>query len=125
MKTIPAIDNFFNLEEALKADGFEICEKDSGECIAYFNQKFIVFNAAIINSIHTDMQVRVNGKDERILFEGVAPTNQHDYDVLMQLLFPSDEFIDRLYANYNNKQIIENQYASKPCKSKTISIKPH
>lgn len=104
MKTIPAIDNFFNLEEALKADGFEIDEKDSGECVAHFNRVFIVFNAALVNNIQTDMQVKVYGEDDKTLFEGVAPTNQHDYDVLMELLFPSDEFKNRLYSKY-----IENQ----------------
>lgn len=123
MKTIPAIDSFFNLEEALKTDGFDIDEKDSGECVAHFNQILIVFNAAIVNSLKADMQVRINGKDEKILFEGIAPTNQHDYNILMQLLFPTDEFINRLETNHINNYIIGNQQASKPCNSKTISIK--
>ncbi|MBR3699210.1 MAG: hypothetical protein IKM85_06755 [Bacteroidales bacterium] len=113
MEAIPAIDNFFNLEEALKNYGFKIDEKDDGVCIAYdywygdYGEVWIEFNQAFINNYQTDMRVSRHFTEKYIpqqetVFLGVAPTNQHDFDMLMQLLFPSDAFKDRLETNILN-----------------------
>lgn len=110
MESIPAIDKFFKLEEALKEYGFKIDEKDNGACIAYdywfgeYGEIWIEFNQASINNNQKDMCVSYCNREDDIptrktLFLGVAPTNQHDFDTLMQLLFPSDAFKDRLETN--------------------------
>jgi len=107
MKTIPAIDSFFNLEEALKADGFDIDEKDFGVCVANFNQVYIELHQSFINEFQADMRITKYDKSNngfKTLFEGVAPTNQNDYHILMQLVFPSDEFKNRLYLKYIDNQ---------------------
>lgn len=109
MKRIPSIDSFFDLEKALKEDGFKIDEKDMGTCIAYgfsyedYGEIWIEFNQAFINNYPINMRVFCI-KDQKNLFKGVAPTNQHDYEMLMQLLFPSKEYIDRIEAHLNEQE---------------------
>lgn len=113
MEAIPAIDNFFNLEEALKAYGFEIRDNGCGSCLAYgysykeYGEINIEFYQTFFqeSSFQTDMcVVYYDQEDEtqkqKTLFRGVAPTNQHDFDMLMQLLFPSDEFRKRFEDEY-------------------------
>ena len=108
MKSTPSIDSFFDLEKALKEDGFKISEKDMGVCIAYdfyykdYGEIWIEFNQAFLNNCQIDMRVFCF-KNQETLFKGVAPTNQHDYEMLMQLLFPSIEFVDRI-ETYRNEQ---------------------
>ena len=113
MEYIPSIDSFFDLEAAIRAYGFEIDEKDSGVCIAHgyhyehYGEIWIEFNQSFITNFQTDMRVLRHYTENYIpqqetLFLGVAPTNQHDFDTLMQLLFPSDAFKDRLETNILN-----------------------
>ena len=113
MEAIPAIDKFFNLEEALKAYGFETRDNGCGSCLAYgysykeYGEINIEFYQAFFQEsrFQTDMQVIYHVSDgyvrsQKTLFQGVAPTNQHDFDMLMQLLFPSDEFRKRFEDEY-------------------------
>ncbi|MBR3710374.1 MAG: hypothetical protein IKM99_05360 [Bacteroidales bacterium] len=117
MASVPAIDKFFKLEEALKEYGFKIDEKGSGACIAYdyrfgkYGEIWIEFNQAFISNYQTDMCVSYCKMEDYIpmrktLFLGVAPTNQHDFETLMQLLFPSDAFIDRIEDNIQEREWI-------------------
>ncbi len=119
MEAIPSIDNFFNLEEALKAYGFEIRDNGSGSCLAYgysykeYGEINIEFYQDFLqeSNFHTDMHVIYHVSDgyvcsQKTLFQGVAPTNQHDFDMLMQLLFPSDAFLTRIEANANDRMIL-------------------
>ena len=112
MKNIPIIDKSFDLEEALKNDGFKIDEKE-GSKVAYGPQfsKYgmiqIVFNFSFLENNHVypiDMCVcyRTNDSEngQENLYKGLAPTNQVDYDTLMELLFPSPEFIDMIESKY-------------------------
>lgn len=119
MKTIPTIDKYFNLEEAFKSEGFEINIKDDS-CIAYgrpsgnYGKVYIEFYQSFVNNSPVDMKViqYISKEFENVqetLFVGVAPTNQHDFDVLMQLLFPSNDFKDKLEANHIDKYLIENK----------------
>lgn len=108
MEAIPAIDKFFNLEEALKDFGFQIKDKGWDYCTAYgysywdYGDIYIEFNQSFFqDGKPTDMRVFYYKREDDVptqktLFLGVAPTNQHDFDTLMQLLFPSDAFKDRL-----------------------------
>lgn len=113
METIPAIDNFFNLEEAFKAYGFEIRDNGCGSCLAYgysykeYGEVNIEFYQCFLqeSNFQTDMHVSYYHTEDYIpqrktLFLGVAPTNQHDFDILMQLLFPADEFRKRFEDKY-------------------------
>lgn len=108
MKNIPSIDSFFDLEKSLMTDGFKIDEKDNGNCVAHgfyygsYGEIFIEFHQSFINNYQSDMAVFHYNEEhhQEMLFIGVAPTNQHDYDVLMQLLFPTDSFKDRLDVKY-------------------------
>lgn len=113
MANIPAIDKFFNLEEALKAYGFEIRDNGGGSCLAYgywykdYGEINIEFRWDFLqeSSFQTDMRVVYHVSDgyvrsQKTLFLGVAPTNQHDFDMLMQLLFPSDEYRKRFEDEY-------------------------
>ncbi len=114
MESIPSIDSFFNLEKAFREYGFKIADRDDhriaygyqyegyGEITIEFYQSFFSFSI-----FPTDMHVvyyeTVNHvPEQRTLFLGVAPTNQHDFDMLMHLLFPSDAFKDRLETNILN-----------------------
>lgn len=117
MKSIPSIDSFFDLEKAIKAYGFEIDEKDSGVCIAYgyhherYGEIGIEFNQSFITNFQTDMRVLRRYTENYIpqqetLFVGVAPTNQHDFDMLMQLLFPSEALVGRIERNMMNQEIL-------------------
>lgn len=116
MEAIPAIDKFFNLEEALKDYGFKIDEKDDGTIIAYDiysfehkgNIQIRVYQNGCFKGRRLMCQVTVSriekgSPEDETLFLGVAPTNQHDFDMLMQLLFPSDAFMDRLDKNMDEK----------------------
>lgn len=111
MKSIPSIDSFFDLERALKEYGFKIDEKDMGVCIAYgfyyedYGEIWIEFNQAFLNNYPIDMRVFCF-KNQETLFKGVAPTNQHDYEMLMQLLFPSNEFVNRIETHLNEQEML-------------------
>ena len=94
MKNIPSIDSFFDLEKALKEDGFKICEKDMGVCIAYdfcyedYGEIWIEFNQAFLNNYPIDMRVFcVN-------------------EMLMHLLFPSHEFVNRIETHLNEQEML-------------------
>ena len=129
MKSNPIIDIYFNLEEAFKNDGFEISIKENS-CVAYgcpsgnYGKVYIEFYQSFINNSPVDMKViqYISKGFETIqetLFVGVAPTNQHDYEILMQLLFPSDDFKDKLELNQIDKYRIKT--ISKHNEIKTIS----
>lgn len=113
MGTIPTVDMFFDLEKSLKSFGFEIRDNSCGSCIAYgysykqYGKVSIEFNQCFLpeSMRQTDMLVFYYSKDDegysqKTLYRGVAPTNQHDFDTLMQLLFPSDEFRNRFENRY-------------------------
>lgn len=104
MKCKTSIDNSFVLKKALEADGFSVDEHDS-ESIAKkffpesYGEVYVAFNFSFGegHSLPIDMLVYryVSGyKPEReILFKGLAPTCQNDYDILIKLLLPSEEFV--------------------------------
>lgn len=101
----PAINYNFTIEEALQKFGFRIDNKDSGASVACgvmykeYGEIFVEFNQSFITNYQTDMRVFYldNARKQQInLFLGVAPTNQKDFDLLMQLLLPSEEFIGGL-----------------------------
>ena len=113
MKQIPYIDNSFDLGKTLKEDGFEIRDKGWDSCIGSgfsyedYGKIFVEFNQSILigSKYPTDMRVfcyKNNSFEhsQETLFVGVAPTNHHDYDLLMQLLFPSAEFRKRFEDKY-------------------------
>ena len=118
MEYIPSIDSFFDLEKAFREYGFKIADRDD-HCIAYgyqyegygeitieFYQRFFSFSI-----FPTDMHVvyyeTVNHiPEQRTLFLGVAPTNQHDFDMLMQLLFPSEAFVGRIERKMMDQEIL-------------------
>ena len=116
MENIPSIDSFFDLEAAIRAYGFEIDEKDMGVCIAhgywYGNDEiWIEFNQAFITNFQTDMRVSRHFTEKYIpqqetVFLGVAPTNQHDFDMLMQLLFPSETLVGRIERNMMDQEML-------------------
>ena len=111
MTTIPVIDSGFNLEEAISSIGFLIDEKDGGACVAMKRLGgddviLIEFYQAFISSCQIDMKVMREGSGSReVLFCGVAPTNRRDFDVLFQLLFPSDEFQSSLSTSWAERQM--------------------
>lgn len=105
MAKVPVINYSFAIEEALRKFGFQIDEKDSGASVAYgviykdYGEIFVEFNQSFITNYQTDMRVFYleRGRKQQInLFLGVAPTNYKDFDLLMQLLLPSEEFIGGL-----------------------------
>lgn len=108
MKKLPFIDDSFNLEKALKAYGFQIDERES-EKIAHgfpnedYGEIWIAFDFTFLGNSHKmpiDMCIfRYTGKadyPQENLYKGIAPTNQQDYDTLMQLVFPSKEYVSRI-----------------------------
>ena len=108
MKEIPFIDNSFDLEKALKADGFQIDERES-EKIAHgfpnedYKEIWINFDVVLLGNSHNmpiDMCIfRYTDNPDyprENLYKGIAPTNQQDYDTLMQLVFPSKEYVRRI-----------------------------
>lgn len=105
MKITPSIDKTFELKKALEADGFSIDEHE-GESFAHgfiydrYGEIWVVFNASFLDnsrSRYDDMKVYYYDKSldglQVNLYKGLMPTNQHDYDTLMQLLFPSEDFV--------------------------------
>lgn len=111
MTTIPVIDSSFNLEEAILSVGFDVDEKDSGACVAMKRLGgddviLIEFYQAFISNCQIDMKVMREGSGSReVLFCGVAPTNRRDFDMLFQLLFPSDEFQSSLSTSWAERQM--------------------
>lgn len=114
MKRLPIIDKTFDLRKALEVDGFTIDEHEE-ESFAHgftydrYGEIWVVFNASFLDNsrfCYDDMRVYYyNNSLDRPqvnLYKGLMPTNQHDYDTLMQLLFPSDEF-KRLVETKDNK----------------------
>lgn len=105
MARTPAINYSFTIEEALQKFGFRIDDKDSGASVACgvmykgYGEIFVEFNQSFITNYQTDMRVFYldSARKQQInLFLGVAPTNYKDFDLLMQLLLPSEEFIGGL-----------------------------
>ncbi len=104
MKNIPFIDSTFDIKKALETDGFTIDEHEE-ESIAHgkfydrYGEIWVVFNASFLDNSrlhYNDMKVYYYNSSfdcpQVNLYKGLAPTNQQDYDTLMQLLFPSDKF---------------------------------
>lgn len=110
MKEKLIIDSTFNLKKALEVDGFSVDEHDS-ESIAKrfflesYGEVYVAFNFSFGegHSLPIDMLVfrYVSGynPEREILFKGLAPTCQNDYDILMQLLLPSKEFVRDVEAS--------------------------
>lgn len=115
MANIPAIDKFFNLEEALRAYGFEIDEKENS-CVAYgysygkYGRIWVEFYTVFMDNEHSlpiDMRIfHYVDEGQENLYKGLAPTNQHDFETLLQLLFPSDAFIDRIEGDIQEREWI-------------------
>lgn len=114
MKITPSIDKTFKLKKALEADGFVVDEHEE-ESIAHgfkydrYGEIWVVFKASFLDNSrlqYNDMKVYYYDKSlDRLqvnLYKGLMPTNQQDYDTLMQLLFPSDEF-KRLVETKDNE----------------------
>lgn len=106
MKITPSIDMTFELKKALEADGFTIDERE-GESFAHgfpyenYGEIWVAFNFSFgKHSLPIDMRVYQysSGLDhlQETLYKGIAPTNQQDYDTLMQLVFPSKEYVSRI-----------------------------
>lgn len=106
---VPSIDSFFDIEAALKEYGFHIEDRDissvaSGVIYKQYGEIFIEFFQAFVNNIQSDMRVfYYKNNNKEVLFDGVAPTCQHDFDVLFQLLLPSDEFKGRLLTSWEER----------------------
>ena len=108
MKNTPSIDNFFDLGKALQEDGFEIDNKENssiafGFSYGKYGKIWIEFNLAFLDNDHKmpiDMRVfHIKDNFQENLFKGLAPTCQEDYDKLIQLLFPTKEYVDRIESN--------------------------
>lgn len=106
---IPEIDKSFSLEDAIRNLGFKIDEKDDGRCYAkgmaydVYGDIIISFNLSAITNVQCEMIIASyppETLDQDILFSGIAPTNQRDFDLLMQLIFPSPEFKKLMESNY-------------------------
>lgn len=105
MITAPVINYQFAIEDALQRFGFQIDEKSSGACVACgfvydrYGEVFVEFNQSFITNYQTDMKVYYydeTGHNQNIIYMGVAPTNNRDFNMLMQLLLPSEGFRERL-----------------------------
>ena len=105
MNTTPIIDPMFDLEQTIKDYGFEIDEKDSGACVAHkyyypdYGEILVEFNQSFLTNYQTDMRVfyrNARTHESDTLFLGVAPTNRRDFNMLMELLLPSEEFRNSL-----------------------------
>lgn len=101
----PVINYSFTMEEALLKFGFKIDDKDSGASVVYgyyypdYGEILVEFNQSFITNYQTDMHVshrNARTHESDTLFLGVAPTNQHDFNLLMELLLPSEEFRNSL-----------------------------
>lgn len=101
MDVIPNIDYTFDLKKAICDYGFEVDEKSEGVCIGYgfvyprYGEIWIEFFQSFVTNYPFDMRVFVH-KENETLYIGVAPTNNHDFDTLMQSLFPTEDFISIL-----------------------------
>jgi hypothetical protein len=110
MKENLIIDSTFNLKKALEVDGFSVDEHDSesiakkiflnsyGEVYVAFKFSFGTGHTLPIDMLVYKYDSGFNPEQE-ILFKGLAPTNQKDYDTLMQLLFPTKEFVQCVEAS--------------------------
>lgn len=113
-RRIPAIDNGFNLEKSLLEFGFEgIDKKDAGYSVAYgyvdllHRDILVIFNNTYISDFQADMMITADTKGKTdVLFMGIAPTNYHDFEMLMQYLIPTQAFSNLLYINHLQDQII-------------------
>ena len=101
MNTTPVIDYHFSIYDALQNLGFLIDEKDSGACVAYgfmydyYGEILVEFYQSFVTNYQTDMKVFYydeTNHNHNVIYLGVAPTNQRDFNILMQLLLPSEEF---------------------------------
>lgn len=109
--TTPVIDPMFDLEQTIKDYGFSIDEKD-GVCVAhgvshwYYGAIQIEFNQAFVSHYQTDMKVTYReGNEDRVLFLGIAPTNYPNFDTLMQLILPSEDFIKAIESSLIEKLV--------------------
>ena len=113
--SVPVVDPFFNLETALTEMGFDFNEKDNGRVIAFGyiddldRDITIEYNATFISNYQFDMMI-TSDKDgqQDVLYLGLAPTNQHDFDMLMHLLMPSDEYRERIESVRLDKELLRN-----------------
>lgn len=112
VELFPTIDSNFNLEDAIRSLGFSINEKDGGWSMAYnvrykpYGEIFIEFYQAFITHVQSDMKVYYydNTTHQQVLYYGIAPTNQRDFNTLMQLLLPSQEFVQEIENNHFSNQ---------------------
>ena len=108
---MPMLDKSFSLEEALKDLGFSIDEKNDGRCYAkgmsydVYGEIIISFYFSAITNVQCEMMIAAYPPDtqqQEILFSGIAPQNQRDFDLLMQLIFPSPDFKNKIESEYIN-----------------------
>ena len=112
MNEMPNIDQSFDLKKAIVDYGFKVDEKNEGVCIGYgffyhrYGEIWIEFFQSFVTNYPFDMRVLMRSENET-LYKGVAPTNKHDFDTLMQLLFPTEDFIsvlDQRFVDITIKQ---------------------
>ena len=111
--SIPAVDPFFDLEKSLSEFGFDFNERDNGSMIAFgyiddFGRDITIeFNGTFFSNYQLDMLV-TSDKDcaQETLYKGLAPTNQKDFDMLMQLLIPSDQYRRRIETVHLDNEVL-------------------
>ena len=109
MKEKLIIESTFDLRKAFEAKGYSISERDN-EFIAegYYHDlgkiqvQFKTVFSELGHRSPIDMRVfhYINEADspQENLYKGLAPTNQNDFDTLMELLFTSDDFVNEVQA---------------------------
>ena len=98
---IPVVDDEYNIVESLQADGFTFLPGEPTDGYWALGVRYkdygsvrILLNRKLVSDRPIDMLVLVSSDivGEDCIYQGVAPTSQRDYDILMELLFPSKEF---------------------------------
>lgn len=99
--SLPMVDSEFNIVEALQAEGFTFMPAEPtdgfwavGVSYEPYGDVSIILNRRFVSERPIDMAVLVQHDeiDQQVLYQGVAPTSKRDYDVLMEMLFPSKGF---------------------------------
>ena len=105
----PEIYLSFSLEDAIRNLGFTVDEKDDGRCIAkgmmydVYGEIWIAFNFSAITNVQCEMMITAYPRDtekQEVLFSGIAPQNDRDFKLLMQLIFPSPSFRSKIESEY-------------------------
>ena len=98
---IPEVDPEFDIVDSLRAEGFTFMPAEPtdgfwavGLQYDTYGDVSILLNRKFVSDRAIDMAVLTHRGliDEQVLYQGVAPTSKRDYDILMEMLFPSREF---------------------------------